>query len=63
MNGELMQVSVTCKSSHTWTRATTTSRDGEDNTRYIERMSDQNQMGYLTGHRKRMRMSAKDSKN
>lgn len=51
MNGELMQVSVTHKSSYTWTRATTTSRFGEDNTRYIERMTDQNQMGYLTGHR------------
>lgn len=51
MNGELMQVSGTHKSSYTWTRATTTSRDGEHNTRYTERMNDQNQMGYLTGHR------------
>ena len=51
MNGELMQVSITRKSSYTWTRVTATSRDGENNTRYIERMSDQNQMGYLTGHR------------
>lgn len=51
MNGELMQVSGTYKSSYIWTRATTISRDGEHNTRYIERMSDQNQMGYLTGHR------------